>query len=175
MIWFSLRLRVLSVAFGSCGLGHEKLWNVFGRPNVGWKDVFVTHSFQKQYGENSFKHGSQAEQNLQFLIGLYGRTRFITSKGTAQRRLPGRARAGESTGLVQSECGRTSKDLWAAERRDSAVCIPSRGVNSPGICANVGKGDVQIKRFRVSCYHWNHSFYGSWWQCLSILLLWCYI
>lgn len=33
--------------------GHEKkLWNVFVRPSIGWKDAFVTYSFKKQQREN---------------------------------------------------------------------------------------------------------------------------
>lgn len=68
----------LCITFGSYYFWTwKKLWNVFGRPNVGWKDVFVTYSFKKPYRESSFNHETQMEQKIHFLIGLCGKNLYL--------------------------------------------------------------------------------------------------
>lgn len=171
----------LCIAFGSYYFWTwKKLWNAFGRPNVGWKDVFVTYSFKKQYRENSFKHESQMEQKIHFLIGLCGRNLdlccFINSKPPQSDVSLGR-RENRGINRINSESGNRLQRTFRQPNARTLLFSSFHMEQTPLIfaaSAKAGKENVQIKRSRVLCYLWNHSFYCLWCQCLSVLLLWCY-
>lgn len=126
----------LCIAFGGRYFwAWKKLWNVFGRPSIGWKEVFVTYSFKKQHRENSFQRKSQnGEKNLHFFGHCGNRPNCVWFRKPRFHLLGQQGELGQQRDSFRAR-EQTSKDLPAAKYQDFAIPIFSHGLNSRDICS----------------------------------------